>query len=154
MRSNDEQQRHSIYSSEHALVFPTSSQTLLVSDEPSVPLSIFSGRLSALQALVRYLHEVRAHPFVEIAVLLNRSQKTIWATYEKAKTSPFAFEEGGFTIPLARFASREFAPLETLVTFLDELGFSNIDSARMLDLDPRTTWTARKRAEKKQEVVA
>ncbi len=150
MRSDDEQrQRNVIYVSERALAFPDDSYEILVTQEPSVPLSIFSGRLSALQALVRYLHDAQQHAFSEIALLLGRSQKTVWASYEQARDRPFAFTEGGLSIPIARFASRSFSPLETIVVYLKARGFPNIDIARTLALDPRTTWTAWSRAKKK-----
>ncbi len=151
VRRDDEQRQHYyIYTSEHALDFPSDSQYLVVSDEPSVPLSIFSTRLSALQALVRFLYEERNYSFAQVGELLNRSQKTVWATYQAAKSQPFVYAEGELTIPIARFASRILSPLETLVVFLTELGFSNAETARFLSLDPRTTWTVKQRAKKKE----
>ncbi len=52
----------------------------------SVPLSIFADRsLSALEALVTHLHTERMLRFCEIAKLLLRDQRTIWATYSNAR---------------------------------------------------------------------
>jgi len=150
MRSDDGQRlQNVIYTSEHTLTFPDDVIELIASQESSVPLAIFAERLSALQALVRYLHDAQQRPFSEIARLLGRSQKTVWASYAQGRNKPFSFLEGSLTIPIARFAARSFSPLETLVIYLRERGFSNIESARILNLDPRTTWTVWNRAKKK-----
>jgi|GEM_PF-3526380 len=149
MRSDDMQRGTTVYESVLTLDVPPEGPVLVSSPSASVPLAIFSSSLSGLRALVRYLHESRGKPFVEIAALLNRSQKTIWTTYAAAKGLPFSFEAGGLAIPLARFASREFSPLETVVAYLRELGYANVEIARLLRLDPRTTWTVQHRAERK-----
>lgn len=149
MRSNDQQQHYLLYASEQTLEFPSERRSILATEGPSVPLSIFSGKLSTLQALVKYLHEMRLLSFSEIGSLLGRSQKTIWATYAVIKGERLSFSEGGLTIPLSRFSSRLLSPLETLVSFLDELDFANVEIARALSLDPRTTWTVKQRAKKK-----
>jgi len=134
-----------IYTSQHS-VSPLSFSS---GEEPSVPVTIFSSQLSGLQALVRYLHERRGLSFAQIATLLNRSQKTIWTTYAAVKDETFFFVETGLEIPLASFAVRDLSVLETIVFYLSSLGFSNVEVARSLALDPRTTWTVKKRAEKK-----
>ncbi len=129
-------------------------QEALFSTEPAVPLSIFSTELSALQAVVRYLSEARKLSFTEIAALLNRSPKTVWTTYAHAKELAFTYTEDALAIPLSRFSRRDLAPLEALVTYLLRLGFSNVEAARLLKLDPRTTWTVAKRAERKRATNA
>lgn len=144
----------SVYSSTESRLIATAEprrglQDALFSTEPSVPVSIFSTELSALQAVVRYLHDARQFSFSEIAALLNRSPKTVWTTYAHAKSAKFPFVEDALTVPLSRFSRRDLAPLEALVTYLLKLGFSNAEAARTLKLDPRTTWTAAKRAERK-----
>lgn len=148
MSRTDLRGKNILFSSHHTINIPQSSLELISASEPSVPLSIFVTRLSPLQALVRYLRET-SHTFHEIAKVLNRSEKTVWASHHQSANLPFSFSEGGLTIPIGRFATREFAPLETLVIYLAELGFSNRDTARILNLDPRTTWTAKSRAIKK-----
>jgi hypothetical protein len=137
-----------IFTTTQTLVLEAAEQRYADADL-CVPVSIFSSRLSGLQALVRYLHERQQLSFSEIAALLNRSPKTIWATYSAAGKVQFSYQEGSLTIPVATFAARELSVLETLVTYLRTLGFSNIDTARTLALDPRTTWTVSRRAEKK-----
>lgn len=153
MRSDDADGQRIIYASQHELLLPSVSPRLVSDEEPSLPLSIFSTRLSALQAIVRYLHETRHLSFSEIAALLNRSQKTVWTTYQAARDEPFDYDAYVLSIPIARFSSRALAPLETIVAYLVELGFSNVDAARLLRLDPRTTWTVKRRAQRKQGVA-
>jgi len=52
-----------------------------------IPLSIFEDRrLSALEAIVEYLKEKRHLTFHQIAVMTNRDDRTIWTTYNRAKT--------------------------------------------------------------------
>jgi hypothetical protein len=115
----------------------------------AVPVSIFSGELSGLQAIVRYLHDARKLSFSEISALLARSPKTVWATYQAARNARFPYAEGGLSIPVSKFAERTLSVLETIVCDLSAYGFSNIEIARMLALDPRTTWTVKRRAAKK-----
>jgi len=141
-----EQRPTTIHASSHALVLDPGT---FYAAALSVPLAIFSSQLSGLQALVRYLHEARHLSFSEIASLLGRSQKTVWTTYAAAKRGPFPYVEGGLTIPVARFATRELSPLETIVAYLRGLGYGNADAARALGLDPRTTWTVAQRIKRK-----
>lgn len=149
MRSDDEGQGTSIYSFQQSLSLPEVSRSIIATDELSVPLSIFSTKLSALQALVRYLHEERLLSFTEIATLLQRSPKTIWTTYQQGRKERFPFIAGGLSIPVTIFSSRLLSPLEALVSYLSQLGLKNVEVAHALNLDPRTTWTVAKRAKKK-----
>lgn len=48
-----------------------------------IPLNIFSNNLSPLESLVFYLKQT--HSLHKIAVILNRDDRTIWTTYDRAK---------------------------------------------------------------------
>jgi len=51
-----------------------------------IPSNIFRDRnLSVLEVLVEYLKEQRNMTYHEIAVLLNRDDRTIWTVYNRAK---------------------------------------------------------------------
>ena len=50
-----------------------------------IPISIFSGKLSALESVVVYLKEKRFLSYHEIAVLLSRDDRTIWTVYSRAR---------------------------------------------------------------------
>lgn len=51
-----------------------------------VPLDIFEDRrLSVLEVLVEYLKEKRHLTFHQIAVMINRDDRTVWTCYNRAK---------------------------------------------------------------------
>jgi hypothetical protein len=53
----------------------------------SVPVSVFADRdISALEALVKYLKDTCDFSYHEIAVLLNRDDRTIWTTHNRRKS--------------------------------------------------------------------
>lgn len=55
-------------------------------DEIKIPVSIFSDRsLASLEVVVEYLKEIKNLSYHEIAVLLNRNDRTIWTCYHRAK---------------------------------------------------------------------
>lgn len=52
----------------------------------SIPITIFSNRtLSTLEHIITYLKEHHKMRYKEIALLLNRDQRTVWTTYQRAK---------------------------------------------------------------------
>lgn len=126
-------------------------ETSFLKDYNSIPLSVFSTELSGLQAITKYLHEERNLSFTEIAASLNRSSKTIWATYNKVKNTTVSFAPSAINLPLNIFSSRVLSIAESLTNHLKKLGFKNVEIAEITKLDPRTTWTLLKRAEKKLE---
>jgi hypothetical protein len=51
-----------------------------------VPVYLFRDRsVAVLEALVEYLKDVQGLSYHEIAVLLNRNDRTIWTVYNRAK---------------------------------------------------------------------
>jgi len=51
-----------------------------------IPSKIFTDRsLSVLEAIVKYLKEKKGMTYHEIAVLLNRDDRTIWTVYQRAR---------------------------------------------------------------------
>jgi len=55
-------------------------------DQISIPISIFSNRrLSILESLVIYLKETQNLKFSQIAVLVERDDRTIWTVYKRAR---------------------------------------------------------------------
>jgi predicted DNA-binding protein (UPF0251 family) len=54
--------------------------------ELTIPLNIFKDRsLSILEHIARYLKEDHGMTYHEIAVLLNRDDRTIWTVYNRAR---------------------------------------------------------------------
>src|SRR3989338_1567701 len=62
-----------------------SEQEIFAGREASIPVGVFANdSLGSLEAIVKYLKENSKLKFSKIAKLLNRSSKTIWATYHNA----------------------------------------------------------------------
>lgn len=115
--------------------------------EPTVPVGIFASD-STLRALVRHLRDNRNLSTTQIATMLGRTPQCIAATYRASSPLP-AVDDNALRIPVRIFRS-PLSPLEALVTHLRASGLRNSEVATLLALDPRTTWTATKRAEAKQ----
>ena len=128
---------------------------ILQKDEARIPIGVFAtDHLSSLEAIVKYLKEVLNLKFSKIAVLLKRSNKTIWATYSNArKKMPASFADISteIMIPSSIVADRSFSTLEGIVAFVKDLGHTNHEVALMLRLDDRTIWSVYDRVKKKRK---
>jgi DNA-binding CsgD family transcriptional regulator len=118
----------------------------LVSEE-AIPVCVFSGELSSLEATVKYLKEEKAKRYVEIARLLNRDQRTIWVTYSKArKKVPNKLRiTRGPSVPIAALADRKLSTLEAIVLDLKSAGYDLKTIARLLNKHYQTIWTTYRR---------
>lgn len=134
---------YTTYSCNHQLgEVPTQSEL----QGETIPLSAFGHHASTMQALARYLVDVRKKSFTDAAKLVGRKPKSLWTSYHQ--TTPLPPLAESISIPLAIFSSSK-SPLEALVTHLKSKGLRNVEIAVALKLDPKTTWTAAKRAEVK-----
>ena len=135
-------------------VHGVSEQEIIGKKEAAVPIGVFDNdALSSLEAIVKYLKEDAKLKFSKIGRLLNRSSKTIWATYSKAiKKMPSGFGaiSREILIPVSAISDRSFSTLESVVGFIKDLGYSNHEVASMLHLDDRTIWTVYDRVKKKR----
>ena len=131
-------------------------QEILGKKEASIPIGVFGNdMLSSLEAVVKYLKEDLKLRLSKIGKLLNRSSKTIWATYSNAaRKMPSSFGEVSrdILVPASAFSDRSFSTLESLVGFVKGLDYSNHEVALMLHLDDRTIWTVYDRVKKKRGV--
>jgi hypothetical protein len=123
--------------------------------ETLLPINIFKTEaLSALEAIVKYLKENKNLTFHEIAVLLKRDDRTIWATYAKSRKkmlNHFHLMPSKHVIPVSLFAERKLSVLETIVHYLKHAIKLNLhDIAVLLNRDDRTIWTVWNRASKKE----
>ena len=132
-------------------------QEIFGKKEIRIPVGVFGNdALSSLEAIVKYMKEDLKIKFSKIAKLLNRSNKTIWATYHNtAKKMPASFADFGpisreIMIPASAFADRSFSTLESVVGFIKDLEHSNHETALLLHLDDRTIWTVYDRVKKKR----
>ena len=120
-----------------------------------IPASIFSTpKLSSLEIIVKYLKEEHDFSYHEIALMLNRNDRTIWATYNNSKKKhlPKLYaNQTIFFIPVSIFKQREFGVLELICEyFKDELNFSYHEIAVLVNRNDRTVWTTYSRAKKKR----
>mgnify|MGYP001589047015 CR=1 FL=1 len=139
-------------------IHDVTEQEILGKKEISIPIGVFDNDvLSSLEAIVKYLKEDLKLKFSKIGKLLNRSNKTIWATYHKAaKKMPSSFGaiSREIMIPVSAISNRSYSTLESVVRFIKDLDYSNHEVALMLHLDDRTIWTIYDRVKKKRGMKA
>ena len=118
-----------------------------------IPLSIFSNkRLSALEAIVKYLRENEQLRNTDTAQLLGRSSASVWITYRNAAKKMYAklsVEKSDLFIPTSALSGK-LSALESISTYLrQEYGLSYRRIGKLLNRDERTIWTVCSRAMKK-----
>lgn len=121
-------------------------------EEIQIPISIFKSNLAPLESLIKYLKENLNLSYNKISILLNRSNKTIWSSYNLvSKKEKFSIKKSEILIPISIFSDRKFSILESLVQYLksQEISFKQISD--LLQKDYRTIWTCYSRAKKKNE---
>ncbi|MBI4438378.1 hypothetical protein HY640_00430 [Candidatus Woesearchaeota archaeon] len=123
------------------------------------PVGIFfDDRLSALEAITKFLREEHGLRYSEIASVLNRDERTVWCTYRNASTKSsgrLSCSGSDILIPVSAVGARELSVLETITEYLKEdmnLSFSRI--AFVLRRDYRTVWTVYRRAKRKRAANA
>ncbi len=118
----------------------------------SVPVSVFKNRLSPLEAVVQFLRESK-YSLKEISKLLNRSNKTIWTTYNNAVKKHVEISvDSDIFIPLSVISNRKLSVLENICVYMKEkfsLSFAKI--SRIIGKNKNTIWTCYNRARKKRE---
>lgn len=127
--------------------------------EITVPVAIFADReISGFQAICKYLKENKSLKFSEIAVLLERDQRTVWTAYHQGKKrKPVAFDEQNlqdslYHIPLSIFSQRKYSVLEALVKyFREERALAPRKIAGIIGQDQRVVATVYSRVRKKSQ---
>ncbi len=119
-----------------------------------IPVSIFSNsQLSGLELVCKYLRDNLSIRFSDIARLLSRDYRTVWATYSIANRKcrdALAVPKGECFFPVFILANRELSVLEAIVSYLkDELGLRFSEIAAAMHRDQRNVWTVYSRARKK-----
>jgi hypothetical protein len=83
--------------------------------------------------------------YKEIALLMNRNERTIWSTYNNAKKKlqeEFILGEVEYYLPIKIFENRKFSVLEIISKYLHEnLNLSYHKIAILINRDDRTIWT-------------
>lgn len=132
----------------------------LIEEEPVqeilIPNSIFDNEeLSCLETIVKYLKEELKLRLHEIALLLNRNDRTIWTTYKiacKKRREKLPLKESKFHIPASIFTDRKFSIFELVVSYLKEnFNLRYCEIAALLNRDERNVWAVYNKAKKKQK---
>ncbi|MEK6893667.1 MAG: hypothetical protein AABX07_05705, partial [Nanoarchaeota archaeon] len=133
----------------------------------TIPTAIFTDKLGCLEAITKYLKENLEMSYHEIAQILNRNDRTIWATYHKAlKKQPapvnlektmimlpvMKLEKVFLVLPVSIFKDRNLTILESIVIYLKKKGLKYNEIAKLLNRDQRNVWTIHSKAEKKTKV--
>lgn len=106
-----------------------------------IPIRLFSGKLAALEVIVKYLKE-NGMNYAEIGRILNRNQKTIWITYSKAikkQKEKFILKNDDLLIDIRIFSAKK-SPLQTLIKHLLSKDFSIKQIAVMLNRSYKNIW--------------
>ena len=123
-------------------------------EEIVIPASVFDNDyLSALEAVVKYLHENKDMRFSEVAGLLNRDQRAVGTTYRFARKKMKPVLRAPvvkYFLPLSIIADRRLSVLESIVYYLRKTyALSYHDIALLMRRNDRTVWTVYQRALKK-----
>jgi hypothetical protein len=120
-----------------------------------IPLSIFDNtKLSALEAIVKFLKEERKLDYRKIANILGRNYDPIAITYRNAKRKmdERLKTKSDVTIPASILHDRRISVLESIASYLkNELNMTYHEIAVSLNRDDRTIWTVCNRAMRKNE---
>lgn len=133
-----------------------------VKQEYNIPLSIFSTKthLHPAEALSFYLTEEQKLSYQEIAKLLNRNEKSIWATSQRVKKRKLKLvklnQKEKYFLPLSIFQNRSYSLLESAILHLNQVyHLSNKEISQLLQKSPNSIAVLLKRAkeiESKQKI--
>jgi predicted DNA-binding protein (UPF0251 family) len=119
-----------------------------------IPLSAFKTNLSSLETIAVYLRDEKKLRFTEIAKILNRDQRTIWHSYNRAKKKKEKIDvkDNSTSIPISIFSDRKYSVLESIIAHLKkehDMTFTKI--GEKLSRSPKTIWATYQRYLKKNE---
>lgn len=121
-----------------------------------IPCTVFSKKLSSLQAITKYLVENLEIGLRDIGKILGRSDQGIWQAYNQSKKKVSEKIKPGVTrywIPARVVADKRLSVLESIVRYLkDEYSLNYHKIALVIKRDDRTVWTIYKRAMRKQKL--
>jgi len=118
-----------------------------------IPVTIFTKKLGALEAVVKYMKENLNLAYSEIANILSRNESTIWTAYNKANhkmKNAIKIDSKDLKIPASIF-NRKLTILESTILYLKKKGLKYVEIASVLDRDQRNVWTIYSKAVKKNK---
>lgn len=121
--------------------------------EVLIPVSIFSVGLCPSEALTKYLKEEKQLTYHEIAVLIHRNERGVWANYQRAvkkRASRLEISETD-SVAVSVFQNDGLSILECLVSYLKDVRhLKNSKIAKLLNKNPSNIWVVYKRAKQKE----
>ncbi len=109
--------------------------------------------LGILESVAKYMKEELNLTYHKIAVLLNRDDRVIWVTYNKAikkKKSRLAVSEPNYWLPVSIFTDTSLGPLEAISKYLvDDAKLDFAQIAKLLNRDKKSIWACYKKAKKR-----
>jgi len=115
----------------------------------TLPLSVFRSRkLGILEVTVKYLKDNSNLNYSQIAVLLNRDDRTIWTSYRQAQKKSkerLVEENDSIRVDVKIFSDRHLAPLQALVKHLRSRGMTIKQISKELSRDYKTIWLTDKK---------
>ena len=119
-------------------------------DALHIPLSIFNSPLSPAEAVVSYLKEHKGLRYSAIAQLLNRDQRGIWTTHQRAKKkNAYLVTTSNHHISCAHLENRTLSILEHVVHHLRQQNIGVKHIAQLLDKHPSTIAAVHHRVRRK-----
>ncbi|MEA2036977.1 MAG: hypothetical protein U9O94_05680 [Nanoarchaeota archaeon] len=124
-------------------------------EDVHLPLSVFNNEnLSALETITKFIKEEIGLNYSQIALLLNRDERTIWGAYDSSKkkmNARFFVDSSKFHIPISVLKDRSLSVLEAITEYLkEELNLRYCQIGGLLNRDQRTVWTVYNRTKKKR----
>jgi hypothetical protein len=122
-----------------------------------IPCSVFTEALSPFESICKYLKEHLNMTYHEIAVLLDRDDRTIWTVYQhamKKDKKPMRVHPSSIIFPVSLLRDRRLSVLEHLVVHVKEYyGMTYHEIAVLLKRDDRTIWTMYQRSLRKRKTT-
>jgi parallel beta-helix repeat protein len=116
-----------------------------------IPITVFSTKLGALEAISKYMKENLGKSYTEIGELLSRDERTIWTACKKASEKykgEIKAEKTDINIPISIFENRKLTIFESIVVYLKEKGMKYNEIGELLNRNQRNIWTIYSRSVK------
>lgn len=123
---------------------------IMSKNEYLIPMSIFSGNLSPYESIVFFLVESKQIRLKDIALLLGKSESSVWTTLRNAKRKDVLLNlNSSILYPLDNFDKNK-SVLENIVVFLiEQQGYKVKEVSTILDKSVSTIWTTYNRVRQK-----
>jgi len=127
-------------------------EIIKIKETLTIPATIFSKKLGALEAIIKYMKENLGMSYRNIAQHLERDERTIWTAYKKSQEKqeqPLEIKETKILLPLSIFKNKKLTILEAVIIYLKQQGIKYSEMSEIINRDQRNIWTVYSRAVKK-----